>query len=293
MPDGLVPGRHARAGAVVGHPDGQGLGLVAQADRRARLGPRVPQHVGQGLLQDPVGRVAHGRGERPRLALGGERDRGARGGHRLTQRGQPVQPGRTRLGGFIPGLVAQLAERGPHLGERRLARLPDSGKRAAQVAVGAAGLIPWPEHMQRRPGLHRDRGHAVRHGVVQFAGDPQSLLGDPAAGLRLPFFAGQAQPVRGLRGQRAPAADHFAQHDGQREHGDAGQELVGQRDQPLMGGHLHHEHADRHEEHGNGDRGGQVPGDRGIVQRQAEQRRGGDVPAVHDVVEQDQGRAAE
>ncbi len=191
----------------------------------------MPQHVGQGLLKDPVGRVAHGRGQRTLLALGGEGDGSARGGHRLAQRGQPVQPGRAQPGGLVRDLVAELAQRGPHLGERRLAGLPDGDERAAQVGARAAGPIVRPEDVQRGPGLHRDRRHAVRHGVVQLPGDPQPLLGDPATGLRLAFLAGQAQPVRGFRGQRAAAADHLTQHHGQEEHRDARQDLREQRDQ--------------------------------------------------------------
>ena len=122
-------------------------------------------------------------------------------------------------------------------------RLADE-ERAAQLAVQTIALTVLAEYVQRRPGLHGDGGHAVRHRVVQFPGDPQPFLGDLASRLSVAFLTGQAQPVRGLRGQRAAAADHLAQHDGQHEHRDAGQELRGQRDQALMGGRVHDEQAD-------------------------------------------------
>jgi hypothetical protein len=58
-------GNRRRRGRVVLHRQVQAV--IAVADRHAgRRGPRVPQGVGQRLLDDPVGRQLHGRGQRAR-----------------------------------------------------------------------------------------------------------------------------------------------------------------------------------------------------------------------------------
>ncbi len=40
------------------------------------------------------------------------------------------------------------------------------------------GVRVGADHVRAHPGLHRDQRHAVRHDVVQLAGDPQPFLGD-------------------------------------------------------------------------------------------------------------------
>jgi hypothetical protein len=53
------------------------------------------------------------------------------------------------------------------------------------IAAGAAVTLPVgprADQVQRRACLHRDGGHAVRHRVVQFPGDPQPLPPSPFSG---------------------------------------------------------------------------------------------------------------
>ncbi len=64
----------------------------------------------------------------------------------------------------------------------------------------------------------------------------------------------------------------------------------GQRGQSLPGAQLHHEQAGDHEASRDGDGPDQVAGHRRVVERDEEQRSGGDVPAGEDVVEEDQHR---
>src|SRR5918996_1308362 len=97
------PGR-GPAAAVVGDLDLQDLAAVADAD----LGPGragVPERVGQGLLDDPVGRQVDPGRQGPRLALDRHLDRQAG----LPGRpGQRLQVGEARLGGEV-GAVLLLA----------------------------------------------------------------------------------------------------------------------------------------------------------------------------------------
>ena len=72
---------------------------------------------------------------------------------------------------FLAALyVAEHAEQPPHL---------DQGLAAGRLDRdhGLAGLLGLAvEHVGADPRLHRDDAHAVRHHVVQLAGDPQPLL---------------------------------------------------------------------------------------------------------------------
>ena len=82
--------RVGRAGrSVVGHGEGEGIGLIAQADLGGRAGARMAQHVGQGFLQDPVRRVVGVGGQRPRLAFHGHRHRRP-GGRDRVPRSAPI-----------------------------------------------------------------------------------------------------------------------------------------------------------------------------------------------------------
>ena len=203
--------RDRHPGAVVGDLDGQLVVPVAEQDP-ARAGAGVLDHVGQRLLDDPVGRQVDARGQVARLAVARHVDPHARA------RGpgdQPVQVGQ-------PGRGVQRRSR--PAGGRRRARLgPGTGAGAgtqhradrrsgtARSRVGVVGLpqrAQHPAHLVQRlaaggldgaervPGvtrlgvdhvlavarLDRDHAHAVRDHVVQFPGDAQSLLGDGLAG---------------------------------------------------------------------------------------------------------------
>jgi hypothetical protein len=117
-------------GAVVGHREGQAVGLVSQAHVGGRARTGVPQHVGQRLLQDAVRGVVRFGGQRPLVSLDGHRHRGAGRGDRGAQRLQASQAGLRRIARRVvaTGLgPPELAEDRPHLGQGSLARFPDRG----------------------------------------------------------------------------------------------------------------------------------------------------------------------
>jgi len=121
----------------------------------------------------------------------------------------------------------ELTEDRPHLDQGSLARFPDRGQRRAQPVHRRVTV----QQVQGRSGLHGDRGHAVRHRVVQFPGDAQAFLRDHPGRLGGAFLFGQPEPDRGLVRQGLPAADHLAHRDGQRQDHGLGQELLEQRGQ--------------------------------------------------------------
>lgn len=90
---------------------------------------------------------------------------------------QPVQA-RCRFGGGlgVAGLPEQ-SDRGAQFPEGGAAGLPDMGQGGLRL-VGA-----FVHEVGGDPGLDVDQRDVVRHHVVQIPGDPQPLLGDPAAGL--------------------------------------------------------------------------------------------------------------
>ncbi len=133
----------------------------------------------------------------------------------------------------------------------------------------------------------------MRHGVVQFPGDAQALLGDDPARLGGAFLLGQPEPGRGLGRQDLAAADQLARGDAEHEDHDLGQKLLEQRGESLPCAQPHHDQAGQHEPRGDADRPDQIAGQRRVVERHEEHRSGRDVPAGGDVVEEDQRRAGE
>ena len=123
----------------------------------------------------------------------------------LATSGQAVEPGRGLAGRGV--VRAQHAERRPQLGERLAAGVLDGEQ-------GVAGVVgPLVQHVGADPRLHRDARQGVGDRVVQVAGDPQPLLGDPAAGLLLARLRQVPGPFL-QRDQLGPPAEHrAAEHD--------------------------------------------------------------------------------
>ena len=226
------------------------------------------------------------RRQRAGLALDADADRRARRGDRSAQFWQPAEAqalgerrGRRRAG---PGAFPELAEHGAHLAERALARLPDVDQRLAYRAVVRRG-----QHVQCGAGLHRDGRHAVRHRVMQFAGDAQPLLREQPGRLGALFLFSELEPPRRLRGHRAAAADHLAERDGEDEDDERRQE-AGEHIDERCAAETDREQAGHHDDRRHGDRQGQVSRHRHVVGRHEHQRGRRDVPAVHQV-EEDHG----
>ena len=158
-------------------------------------------HIGQGLLHDPVRGKVDARGQVPRLPAAGHVDPDARA--RGTRK-QPVQVGQPGSGEkrhapahfAVPALPARWPGRGAAAGLRGhvlLVRLAQGAQHPAHLVQGLpAGRLDGPEGVARagRLGvddvlavacLDRDDAHAVRHHVVQFAGDAQAFLRDRLA----------------------------------------------------------------------------------------------------------------
>jgi hypothetical protein len=128
----------------------------------------VLPHVGQRLLDHPVGGQADALGQRPRLALQRERHRPARRPGLLQQVPQLVKAGlRGQVGGLVVG--PQYAEQPPHLGQRLSAGGRDRGQRLPGPLRLAGQRVAGPVRLDHH---HAD---VVRHHVVQFAGDPGPL----------------------------------------------------------------------------------------------------------------------
>ena len=128
---------------------------------------------------------------------------------------------------------------------------------------------------------------------MQLAGDPQPLLGHPAACLSLPLLISEAQPVRSLGGQGTPAADGVTEHDREGQHHDGRQEVVDQRGQRLACAEPDQEQADGHVGGRDDDGERQESGHSRVIQRQAEQRGGGDIAPVNPVIAKQQQRAGD
>ena len=163
---------HAAAAPAVGDLDGQLPVLLVDADL-ALAGAGVADHVGDRLLDDA---------ERRQVDVGRERLPAAAPVHvdlhaRVQGRGgQPVDVGQAgrraqrRLPGPGSGLGApQPGHHPPQPGQRLPAGGLDGGQGVARL-VGTGVEDP-----AARACLDRDDADAVRHDVVQFAGDPQPL----------------------------------------------------------------------------------------------------------------------
>ncbi len=161
------------------------------------------------------------------------------------------------------------------------------------AAPEAAAPVRGVQHVQRRRGLDGDGGHAVRHRVVQFPCDPEAFLGHPPRSLALALLVGQAQPLRGLGGQCPAVAHGVAEQDGQQQQDQRGQEFLRQGQRAGVLGRADQEQPDGHVEGRDDDGQGQEPGRRRVVERQAEQRHGGDVAPVGGVEHQQQHRAGD
>jgi len=137
----------------------------------------VAGDVGEGLLDDPVGRLADRGRQRPGLAFSLERH---------------PQPARLHAGdqlldvlyrrrGLARGLTAaEEVERGAQLGEGLLAGFLDGG----QGRTGPVGLLV--EEMEGDAGLHVDQRYVVGEHVVELLGELETLVGRLA--LRFLFF---------------------------------------------------------------------------------------------------------
>ena len=164
------PGQSGTAGRQVGrtrtvatgvdHLHPQSRGIVGH-DHVGASGARVLDHVGEPLLDDPVGAPADLGGQLGGFSSGAQGDVEAGAGQPLDQPGQVRQAGRRgrRLLGpqqaEHPVQVVQGPPAGRLDGQQRVTR-------ALRVAV---------EHRSGRTGLQHHQAHAVSHNVVQLAGD--------------------------------------------------------------------------------------------------------------------------
>ncbi len=155
--------------------------------------------VGQGLLDDPVRGEVDGGGQPVAVGAGyldGE-PRVAEGVDQLAEDGEAGCGFGGRLG---VALLAQEADGDPQLVERGAAGVAYVGERL----LGLVGTLV--HDVGGDPGLHVDQGDVVGDDVVEVPGDPQPLLGDPAAGLLLPRTFGPLGAFPDGVDERAPAA---------------------------------------------------------------------------------------
>ncbi len=173
--------------------------------------------VGQRLLDHAVGgEVDRGR-DRDGLALGAALHPQADPFEGLQQLRELAEPrrglARARRLLALAGLPqhghrrAELAQRGP-------ARLTDLDQ------GGARGVGLGFEHGRGDAGLDVDQRDVVADDVVQFAGYPQALLGDAAAGLLLAGVLGPAGPLLYRGDEGAATAHRLADGDGHRRPGE-------------------------------------------------------------------------
>ncbi len=164
------------------------------------IGARVLLHIGQGFLDDPVGGQVDGGGQFRALVGAGHGHRQAGAAEGVGQLLQAAQARRGFGGGLGVAALAEQADGGAEFVERAAAGLAD-------VREGLLGLVgPLVHDVRGDTGLHVHQGDVVGDDVVQIAGDPQPLLGDPAAGLLLPGAFGALGPVPDGLDDRAAAA---------------------------------------------------------------------------------------
>jgi hypothetical protein len=171
----------------------------------------VLDHVGQGFLDDAVGRLCHARVHRPHRPALPQPDRRATLGHAPHERLDLVQPGRYDQR-VVTGYVAQHAEQPAQLRQRPAAA------RGHPVQRGT-GLLRGPG-LGDRLRVEDHRGDRVVEDVVQFPGQQRALAFDSELPLALqpPRLRVQlAEPVSlpGAEPADRPEADD---HGGQRDH---------------------------------------------------------------------------
>jgi hypothetical protein len=119
----------------------------------------------------------------------------------------------------VPAVLTQDAEQPPHLTQRLAPGALDDPQRGARL------LRLLVDHVPADPRLHGDHAHAVRHHVVQLAGDPQPLLGHRPPGQ----LALRPHLVLGLRAHRRDIGTLSAHGEAQRprraHHGQRGDGL--------------------------------------------------------------------
>ena len=132
--------------------------------------------VGERLLDDAVGGLADAARYRLPGAAGfqPDLDSGVCGaGDELAKVGQSVRRGELRSA----LRVTQDAEQPAHLAQRAAAGGLDGGQSCGRLSrTGVRNVVA-------HTGLDGDQAQAVRHHVVELAGDPQPFLGDRAAPL--------------------------------------------------------------------------------------------------------------
>ena len=280
----------------VGDVEQQQPALVTHPDPSRRR-TRVPQHVGQGLLQDPVGGGVDGRRYGPQVGIDVDVNGYAAGPDPLGQPPDVVQPWCGAAG--PDGLrAAQRVQLGAEALQRLAAGRPHGLHRPAGLLWVAV------EYVQRHARLHGDHREPVAHRVVEVLRHPQPLLGHRPAGLlgthpggglaadlhrhpdgergRCDRGPGDREPQQ-LVTLQAPRSAPFL-HDGSREDHT---EVDGRRGNRAARGPLRGDSEDRHGD-GQEDRpvrvpGREVDGDRCPVDRQGRtqtaarhERQGGD-----------------
>ena len=160
--------RRLRAGPVVADSQVELVAPVPELDVDGRPG-RVPADVRERLLQDPVRAQVDAGGQRRHGAL--ERQRHRRSGRtgRLHELVQPLEA-RLRVARRLRvRVLAEDAEKPPHLRERVARGLADR----REVRLAFLGEALGGEARALR--LNRDRGDVVRDDVVQVPGDARAL----------------------------------------------------------------------------------------------------------------------
>jgi hypothetical protein len=183
----------AGAAAVVDHLDLDPAGGVADRDPGGGR-PGVPDHVGQRLLDDPVGRQVEPGRQLGRRPLDPDLDPHPGPGHLGGQGLDLGQAGRRGQAADGPILLAEHAQQPPHLDQGLAAGRLHRDQRLARL-LGLA-----VEHVDPDPGLHGD-AHAVGDHVMELAGDPQPLLGDRPAGQLLAGLLQLGRPLLGGDGR--------------------------------------------------------------------------------------------
>ena len=191
----------------------------------------------------------------------------------IRSRGVPftVRPARRRLAGGqfrvrrrdVPVRLAEHAQHPLHLAQR----LPAHRLDRAQRRPGLIGLAV--EHVLAEPGLHGDHGHAVRHHVVQFPGDPEPLPGHRVAG----------RPVPDRRHVGPPLLHQVPDHPGDGQHQGVGDRVAGPLPVEVQHYALHEQQGQRGAEAGQRDTPAAGRRDQEQHQRQREERATGDLPA--------------
>ena len=146
----------------------------------------VLKHVGQTLLDDPVGRQVQPAGQDGQVAAGTHVDLHSR----LTDLcNQVAEFSQARLGcqGQLAVALAEQAQQAAQLGHGLPPGLLD------RFECLRGGVAARPEHPPLGRGLNHDDAQAVRDDIVQFAGDPGSFGGHCPGGQG---FLLAFQPVR-------------------------------------------------------------------------------------------------